>query len=69
MENFMKENPKAFSTAFIALLLIMIRNFVPITIIPETAYPYLDAVLGVVFVFLLGRFTRISKSEAEYLNQ
>jgi hypothetical protein len=69
MENIIKENPKAFVTAFVALLLIMVRNFVPIAIIPESAYPYLDTVLGALFIFLLGRFTRITKTEAEYLDR
>jgi len=65
--NFVIENPKLLITACVGLAVFCLRMFVFKDSFTPEAYTYIDTILGVVFTALVGRFTRITKSEAKVL--
>lgn len=67
MNEWVFENPKLIVTAFVGIVLFLIQKFV--FNIPDEIRGYVDLLLANIFLFLIGRFTRITKSEAELLNE
>jgi hypothetical protein len=66
MPNFIVENPKAVATAIVGVILFVVKKY--FFEIPPEINMYVDMILGTAIVGLLGRFTRITKSEAQVLN-
>jgi len=67
MNEFILENPKAIVTAFTGIVLFVIQKYV-FDLSPEVE-GYVNIILPSLFLMLLGRYTRITKSEAELLNE
>lgn len=67
MNEFILENPKAIVTAFTGIVLFVIQKFV-FDLSPEVE-GYVNIILPSLFLMLIGRFTRITKSEANLLNE
>ena len=67
MSEWALENPKAITTAFTGIVLFVIQKYV-FDLSPEVE-GYVNIILPSLFLMLLGRYTRISKSEAELLNE
>ena len=67
--NFVLENPKAVVTAMSGLVIFVLKTYVfKDTFSPELS-SWLDIILSSVILGLLGRFTRITKSEAVVLEK
>jgi len=67
--NFVLENPKAVITAASGVIIFVLKTYVfKDTFTPELS-SWLDIILSSVFLVLLGRYTRITKSEAVVLER
>jgi len=67
--NFVLENPKAVITAASGVIIFVLKTYVfKDTFTPELS-SWLDVILSSVFLVLLGRYTRITKSEAVVLER
>lgn len=67
--NFVLENPKAVITAASGVIIFVLKTYVfKDTFTPELS-SWLDVILSSVFLVLLGRYTRITKSEAVVLEK
>lgn len=67
MNEWVFENPKLLVTAFTGIALFVIQKFV--FNIPDEIRGYVDLLLANIFLFLIGRYTRITKSEANLLDE
>lgn len=67
--NFAIENPKATVTAAIGVIVFVLKTFVLKDSFTPELESWLNILLPTVFLFLIGRFTRITKSEAKVLTQ
>lgn len=67
MNEFILENPKAIVCAFTGIVLFIIQKYV-FDLSPEVE-GYVNIILPSLFLMLLGRYTRITKSEANLLNE
>lgn len=66
---FVNENPKAIVTVFVAVSVFILKTFVFQDSFSPEVESSLNIVLPSLFIGLLGRFTRITKSEAQILKQ
>jgi len=67
--NFAQENPKFLTTAITGLVIFVLKTYVfKDTFSPELS-SWLDIILSSVILGLLGRYTRITKSEAVVLEK
>jgi len=67
MKEWVLENPKLVVTAFSGLVLFLLQSYV--IQIPAEVKQYADIILPAFFLMLIGRFSRITKSEAEVINE
>ncbi len=67
--NFVLENPKAVITAATGVIIFVLKTYVfKDTFTPELS-SWLDIILSSLFLILIGRYTRITKSEAVVLER
>lgn len=67
--NFALENPKALFTAIGGIVVFALKNYIFKDSFSPEIESYLNVILPVVIFMLLGRFTRISKTDASILNE
>ena len=67
--NFVAENPKAIVTLCVGVIIFALKTFVFKDSFSPEIESSLNVILPTVFVGLIGRFTRITKSEATVLKQ
>jgi len=67
--NFVLENPKAVVTAFTGIVIFILKTYVLKDSFSPELSSWLDVILSSIILGLLGRYTRITKSEAIVLEK
>ena len=67
--NFVLENPKAVVTAAVGVILFVLKTYVLKDAFTPELSSWLDLILSSVILGLIGRYTRITKSEAKVLER
>ncbi len=67
MPNLVLENPKAIVTAAVGVIVFVLKTFVLKDAFTPELESWLNVILPSVFLYLLGKYTRITKGEAELL--
>ncbi len=67
--NFVLENPKAVVTAAVGVILFVLKTYVLKDAFTPELSSWLDLILSSVILGFIGRYTRISKSEAKILDK
>jgi hypothetical protein len=67
--NFVLENPKAVVTAAVGVILFVLKTYVLKDAFTPELSSWLDLILSSVILGFIGRYTRITKSEAKVLER
>ena len=67
--NFVLENPKAVVTAAVGVILFVLKTYVLKDAFNPELSSWLDLILSSVILGFIGRYTRITKSEAKVLER
>ena len=67
--NFVLENPKAVVTAAVGVILFVLKTYVLKDAFTPELSSWLDLILSSVILGFIGRYTRITKSEAKVLDR
>lgn len=69
MKDFAVENPKLIYTALGGIVIFILKTYVLKEAFTPELESWLNVILPTFFLFLIGRFTRITKSEAKVLER